>query len=546
MYIHNFYADLLLSVRVLFDNHIFQNRNYAKRYEFNMGNRTFQLPQDYKPNYEFPNLIITLNDDVPSYGQRPDVSQKIPGFNLDQIPVLYNQTTGVVLLVQEEMVNVPITCVINCESQFQAKEVAVMVKRWLPINKFISFLTFSSYLEVSDQFLSINSFNPAIHSIANLYTKLNKRTGDIDYCYSLQYEPMIRLDSITTSVPDSTQRSFQVVVDITYMIPTPLFMFNDKQPGSIERIDILINSSTGFEPINDYPSSKVINYLNTDIIELKKGFVRRTFLVTDDTSSQTVLDLDTVSLAADQVTNSSTGGRNIVATKGVDDYLYITLGNSERKYKTNMNTIPSPDGVNITLSDDEYLTVVKDLAGTITTTLHHITQGLTIKFDPKDFLLTEDYSYNLIKGSNVLKDYQNYTLNLSDNSISFSFDNSQFSAYQPSLISPLLIQFYLENVTFPFQVGGVMPHVGLMKVFNITNSSAEITWTSDEETTTQIEYGITTDYGALSELNENLTNRHHVILTGLTSDTTYHYRVKVVNSNNEEYLSDDYVFTTLV
>jgi hypothetical protein len=213
-------------VRVLFDNHIFQNRDYAKRYEFNMGNRTLQLPRDYKPNFEFPNLIITLNDDTPSYGQRPDVSQKIPGFNIDQTPVLYNQTNLEVLLVQEEMVNVPISCTINCESQFQAKEIAALVKRWLPVNKFISFLEFTSYLEVSPEFLSKNLFDPAIHLISNLYTKLNKRTGEIDYCYSLQYAPFVRLDSITTAIPDSTQRSFQVVVDITYMVQQPLYMFN--------------------------------------------------------------------------------------------------------------------------------------------------------------------------------------------------------------------------------------------------------------------------------------------------------------------------------
>jgi len=98
LYTHNFYGDILLSIRTLFDNHIFQNRNYAKRYEFNMGNRAIQLPIDYKPNFEFPNLIVTLNDEVSSFGQRPDVSQKIPGFNLDQTPVLYNRSTEVTLL----------------------------------------------------------------------------------------------------------------------------------------------------------------------------------------------------------------------------------------------------------------------------------------------------------------------------------------------------------------------------------------------------------------------------------------------------------------
>ncbi len=545
MYVHNFYGDLLLSVRTLFDNYIFQNRNYAKRYEFNMGNRALQLPQDYKPNFEFPNLIVTLNDDVPSYGQRPDVSQKIPGFNLDQIPVLYNATTGITLLVQEEMVNVPIAITINCESQFQAKEVAVMVKRWLPINKFISFLTMTSYLEVSAEFLSRVNFNPAIHSISNLYTKLNKRTGDIDYCYSMQYLPMIRLDSITTSIPDSTQRSFSVVVDITYMIQMPLFMFSDKIPGVVEKIDILINPSTGFEPINDYPSSKIINHLSSDISTLEKGFVRRTYLVYEDTSSETVLNLDNVVLNSDQVTKTSTGGYNITATKGADDYLYITLGNSSSKYKVDTEAIPVPDGVNISIDTDRYLSVSKDLADNITVILHTIKEGLTIKFDPADFQLTEEYSYNLVKGSNIIRGYSEYSLDLPNNSITFSFNKSEYASYTPSLTSPLMIQFYLKNVKFPFQLGGIMPKVGLVKAFNITETTAEITWVSTETTTTQIEYGITTDYGALSALDEKYTFSHKVVLTGLTPDTTYHYRIKVKDQMDVEYLSDDYTFKTL-
>ena len=527
-----------------------------------MGNRSMQLPLDYKPNYEFPNLIVSLNDDTPSYGQRPDVSQKIPGFNLDQTPVLYDQTTEVVLLVQEEMSNVPITCTINCESQFQAKEVANLVKRWLPVNKFLQFMTFVSYLEVSQEFLSKISFDPATHVISNLYTKLNKRTGEIDYCYALQYEPFIRLDSVTSAIPDSTQRSFQVAVDLTFMIQRPLSMFSDKQPGSIERIDILINPSTGFEPINDYPSSKIINYLNDDVTNLKKGFVRRTYMLVENEPVETKIQLDSVSLTLIQVTNISTGGSYIIATKGADDYLYITIGTSETKYKVKIDTItecvisynictglvvlPLPTGITITLSDDQYLNIIQDLAGTITVELVKITQGLTIKFDPKDLQLTDDYSYNLVKGNNILKDYQGYNLSIGSNTITFYFDNSQFALYEPSLTSPLMIQFYLEDVTFPFQVGGVQPQTGLVKIFNITSSSAEITWLSDKQTTTQIEYAEeSTEYIAFSELNPNFTFEHHVILMGLNSEINYHFRVNTTSVEGENYISEDYTFRTI-
>ena len=547
MYIHNFYSDLLLAVRVLFDTHIFQNRGYIKRYEFNLGNRTLQLPTDYKPNFEFPNIIVTLNDDTPSYGQRPDVSQKIPGFNLDQIPVLYNQTTLEVLLVQEEMVNVPISCSINCESQFQAKEVAGVVKRWLPVNKFIQFLNFTSYLEVSQEFLSKTTFDPAIHTIANLYTKLNKKTGEIDYCYSLQYEPFIRLDSVTSSIPDSTQRSFAVSVDITFMIQQPVYMFSDITPSVTERINISIDPAGGFEPINQEPSGKMINYLSNDISNLKKGFVKRTFLVTDNDYTETFTVKDSVSLTVDQVTGTATGGRNIIVTKGSDDYLYITIGFSESRYRVKIDTIPIPDGVRITLSEDEYLLVTKDLAGNILVELYFIIKSITIKFNPTDFILTTDYSYNLVKGLTTSQDYTDYTLDIPNNKIIFNFSNSQFSTYQPSVISPLIVQFYLKDITFTRQVGGVQPRIGLVRVTNVSTSAAEITWISDQETTSQIEYSEeSTVYNQSSVLDINFKYNHKVILNNLNSGLEYHFRINTVTANSEEYLSDDYVFTTLV
>lgn len=561
MFIHNFYGDLLLAVRILFDNHIFQNREYVKRYEFNMGNRTIQLPHDYKPNYEFPNIIVSLNDEAPSYGQRPSVSQKIPGFNLDQTPILYNQTNEEVLLVQEEMVNVPISSTINCESQFQAKEVAALVKRWLPINKFISFLTFTSYLEVSSDFLSSAKFDPAIHSIVNLYTKLNKRTGEIDYCYSLQYDPFIRLDSITTAIPDSTQRSFQVVVDITLMLQMPLFMFSDKLQTVAERIDIQINPLSKFEPINDFPSGKMINAQSSEI-DLKKGYIRRNFLMVDSDSIESIASLDRVLLTSDQITNVSSGGQRISATKGADDYLYMSVGVDETKYRTKISEIPSfnlqydvcsglvieplPRGIIIDIGNDEYLNIIQDLAGTIIVELCKSKKGLMVKFAPNDLQLTSAYSYNLIKGNNVLKDYSDYLLNVAGNSVTFGFDESQFSYYIPSITSPLIIQFYLKDEVFPFQLGGVQPKIGLVKVFNITQTTAEISWISDVETTSQIEYSEESiEYNQVSNLDSLCTYNHHIVLRGLNSQLNYHFRVNTVTSDGEKYISEDYTFMTL-
>lgn len=542
MYIHNFYSDLLLSVKVLFDTYIFRKEDYVYRYEFNIGNRTFQMPSNYQTNFVFPTIIVTLNDESPSYGQRPEVSQNIAGFNIDQTPVLYDITNENILYVQEEMVNIPITAVINCESQLQAKEVANVVKRWLPINKFLQTVEFTSFLEVSEPFLNGINFNPNTDQISNLYTKWNHRTGQINYCFSMQYFPFIRLESVSTAIPDSTQRSFQVNVDLTYMIQFPLFLYSDQLPGTIEKIDISIVNTSGFEPISDYPSSKIINHTSSDIVNLKKGFIRRNYVIyEDDGSSANILTLDTVVLPVGTVTAEST---RLEITRSADDSVLISIDGSESRYKITEANIPvTPDSINVTVTDDEYLTLSKNLAGNITTILHKSMENLTVKFDPNDFLITTDYSYNLFSGNTILKDYEEYTLDLSNNSVIFTFTSSNWLTYKPTITHPLIIQFYNKIGTFPFQFGGVAPNFANIKAI-VKSTTAKITWTSGVPTTTYVEYGLTTSYGSETELKEDYVNTHQSIMYNLTPFKTYHYRIVTTDEDDIEYISNDYSFTT--
>ena len=81
-------------------------------------------------------------------------------------------------------------------------------------------------------------------------------------------------------------------------------------------------------------------------------------------------------------------------------------------------------------------------------------------------------------------------------------------------------------------------------ITEITGKHAIITWTTDEPATSQIEYGITTEYGSYSGDNAKLTTEHQVLLTGLTPDTTYHFRV-ISELALFTLSSDDATFTTL-
>ncbi|MCG3111081.1 MAG: fibronectin type III domain-containing protein [Candidatus Manganitrophus sp. SB1] len=71
-----------------------------------------------------------------------------------------------------------------------------------------------------------------------------------------------------------------------------------------------------------------------------------------------------------------------------------------------------------------------------------------------------------------------------------------------------------------------------------------ISWGTDEPATTQVEYGTTAAYGNLTTLNATLMNSHSEILSGLQSETVYHYRVRSADAAGNLSVSDDQTFTT--
>ncbi len=77
------------------------------------------------------------------------------------------------------------------------------------------------------------------------------------------------------------------------------------------------------------------------------------------------------------------------------------------------------------------------------------------------------------------------------------------------------------------------------------NSSAQVTWTTNEPATSRVEYGTTTAYGSHDHprLRRSLSS-HSVALSGLNPDTTYHYRVLSADSAGNAATSGDFTFRT--
>jgi hypothetical protein len=80
---------------------------------------------------------------------------------------------------------------------------------------------------------------------------------------------------------------------------------------------------------------------------------------------------------------------------------------------------------------------------------------------------------------------------------------------------------------------------------NISQTGATITWDTDEPSTSQVEYGPTLVYGDQTAPDSSLVTSHIVVITGLTPDTQYHFRVISKDDDINQNQSGDNTFTTL-
>lgn len=88
------------------------------------------------------------------------------------------------------------------------------------------------------------------------------------------------------------------------------------------------------------------------------------------------------------------------------------------------------------------------------------------------------------------------------------------------------------------------PTISNVAAGSITSSGATITWTTNEASDTQVEYGTTTAYGNSTTLNTAMVTSHSATLSGLSASTLYHYRVKSRDAAGNLATSADFTFTT--
>lgn len=79
----------------------------------------------------------------------------------------------------------------------------------------------------------------------------------------------------------------------------------------------------------------------------------------------------------------------------------------------------------------------------------------------------------------------------------------------------------------------------------ITASQVTVSWSTNEKSDSQVEYGESINYNMQTVLITSLVNNHRQIIDGLKPITTYHYCVESKDQAGNKAISNDYTFTTL-
>ncbi|MBI5588815.1 MAG: PKD domain-containing protein [Deltaproteobacteria bacterium] len=103
-----------------------------------------------------------------------------------------------------------------------------------------------------------------------------------------------------------------------------------------------------------------------------------------------------------------------------------------------------------------------------------------------------------------------------------------------------------SNYTFTTSAAAdtTAPVISNVVVASVTNDTATVTWTTNEASTSQVNYGLTTSYGYSTTLDSNLVTTHSVVITGLAGKSLYDFRVRSKDASGNEAVSSNYIFTT--
>lgn len=102
-----------------------------------------------------------------------------------------------------------------------------------------------------------------------------------------------------------------------------------------------------------------------------------------------------------------------------------------------------------------------------------------------------------------------------------------------------------DDCTFTTQTDSTPPVISNVTVAAVEQDRALITWTTDDPSTSRVDYGLTTSYDQSTAEDPALVTGHSVLVTGLSPSTLYHFRAESTNELGMTSYSGDYTFTTI-
>ncbi len=141
------------------------------------------------------------------------------------------------------------------------------------------------------------------------------------------------------------------------------------------------------------------------------------------------------------------------------------------------------------------------------------------------FDMNSSIVYRVIRDGLV---YSNWSISREENKMIITNDSSEHD-------------FIIE----PMTTDVVSPTISNIITNNITSTSANISWNTNELSDGLVKYGTATNNYTINQSNSNYLTAHSISLNGLTSSTKYYYQVVSKDSSANIAQSSEYSFTTL-
>ncbi|EKD96075.1 MAG: Fibronectin type III protein [uncultured bacterium] len=153
---------------------------------------------------------------------------------------------------------------------------------------------------------------------------------------------------------------------------------------------------------------------------------------------------------------------------------------------------------------------------------------------------------NTVKGW-VDGTYPNKGLEISGKNLSSDYlltFSSREGDKDPELVVDYDVPFDFNVIIPPINFDDTTkPVISEVKVESITDTSAKITWTTDEDSDGFVDYDTDSSYDKKAN-GEQDTKDHEITLYDLQPDTKYHYRVRAKDATGNEAQTSDKTFTT--